>query len=135
MDRGQEVPRRLVIARSKGAELLELAEEVFDPMAGFVPFAVIRPLLFPIRLGRNHRSFPGLRQRLQHSLVGIVAFVGNDNRRRERRQQNIGSVQVAGLSGGQHKAGRVAESIDGGVNLGAQSAFAASDRLVFTLFF
>jgi hypothetical protein len=39
------------------------------------------------------------------------------------------------LSGCQMNAGRIAQSIDGGVNFRAQSAFAASDRLVFAYVF
>jgi hypothetical protein len=135
MDSGQEVPRGLIITSGDGTELLELAEEVFNPMACFVPFAIVCTLVFTVRLGRNHRDFPGLRQGLEHSLVGIVAFISNHDRRVERRQQDIGSVQVTGLTGRQQKAGRVAEGIDGGMDFGAQPAFAASNGLVFTLFF
>jgi hypothetical protein len=135
VDRRQEVACGLVITSSDGAELLELAKEVFNPMACFVPFTVIRTLIFPVRLRRNHRGFPGLRQRLQNPLVGSVAFIGHHDRRRERRQQDVGSVQVAGLTGRQQKARRIAESIDGSMKLGAQSASAASDRLVLPLFF
>jgi hypothetical protein len=39
------------------------------------------------------------------------------------------------LTGRQQKARRIAESIDGSMKLGAQSASAASDRLVLPLFF
>jgi hypothetical protein len=39
------------------------------------------------------------------------------------------------LAGRQYEARRMPQGIDRGMNLGAQSAFAASDRLVFTLFF
>jgi hypothetical protein len=44
-------------------------------------------------------------------------------------------LQVMGLAFGQEEAERIAESIDQGVDLGAQSAFAASDRLIFVVFF
>jgi len=135
MNSGQEVACGLVIPSSNGAELLELAKEVFNPMACFVPFTVIRPWLFPVRLGRHDCGFAGLRQPVQHPLVGVVTLISNNNRRRKRRQQNIGSVQVAGLAGRQQKAGRVAERIDGSMDLGAQSAFAASNGLVLALFF
>jgi hypothetical protein len=39
------------------------------------------------------------------------------------------------LPGCEQKTGRVTTRIDGGVDFGAQPAFAASERLVFTLFF
>ena len=135
MDSSQEVPCRLVITRRKGAELFELTKEVFNPMACFVPFPVVGSLFFAIRLRWNYRGFSGLRQRLEYPLVGIVAFIGNHDRGLDCRQQDIGSVQIAGLSGRQHKAGRVTESINLSMDLRAQSAFAAPDRLVLTLFF
>jgi hypothetical protein len=91
--------------------------------------------MFAVGLGRNHRGFPGLCQWLEYPLIRIVAFVRNDDRHVERTQQDIGSVQVAGLAGREQKAGRIAEGIDGGMNLRAQPAFAASDRLVATVFF
>lgn len=50
-------------------------------------------------------------------------------------QQYVGSVQIAGLPAGEMKANRVAQSIYGGVNLGAQSAFAAPDGLIRAPFF
>jgi len=46
------------------------------------------------------------------------------------RQQHIGVFQVASLSAGQIKTEGIAQSIDRGVNLGAQSALAASDGLI-----
>jgi hypothetical protein len=72
---------------------------------------------------------------LEHSFVRIVAFIRNHDRRRERWQQDVGSLQVAGLPGPQQKAGRVAEGIDRSMNLGAQPTLAASEGLVFPLFF
>jgi len=135
VDSSQEVACRLVVTRRQGAELLQLTEEVFNPVAGFVAFPVVGPWLFAVGLGRNHRRFPGLRQRLEYPLVGIVAFIGNHDLGLDHRQQHIGSVQIAGLSGRQQKAGRVTASIDRSMDLRAQSAFAAPDRLVLTLFF
>ena len=135
MDGSQEIPRGLVITSGKGTELLELAEEVFNSIAYFVPFTIIGTWLFAVGFRRNHRRFPGLRQRLEHSFVRIVAFIRNHDRRLDRRQQDVGSIQVAGLPGRQQKAGRVAEGIDRSMNLGAQPTLAASQGLIFTLFF
>jgi hypothetical protein len=135
MDRGQEIPRRLVVTSRNRPELFELTKEILNPMACFVQLTTIGAWLFAVGPGRNHGRLARLRQRLKHSLLGIVAFIGKDDRSRERRQQHIGSVQVAGLSECQQKAGRVAAGIDSGVDLGAQPAFAAPDRLVPAVFF
>ena len=43
--------------------------------------------------------------------------------------------QVVRLAAGKEKADRIAESVDQGVDLGAQSASRATDGLVFTGFF
>ena len=51
------------------------------------------------------------------------------------RQQRIRALQVMGLTGGQKEGERIAEGVDQGMNFGAQSAFAAPDRLVFAVFF
>jgi hypothetical protein len=47
----------------------------------------------------------------------------------------IGADQIVGLACGQNKADRIAECVDQGMDLGAQSTSGASDRLVFTDFF
>jgi hypothetical protein len=135
MDGGEEVSCGLVITGRDSAELFELAKEVLDPVACLIEVFIIITLHLAIRFGRNYCHFSGLRQRLQHPLVGIVALIGNHDRRLERRQQDIGSVQITGLAGRQYEASRMTQGIDGSMNLGAQSASAASDRLVFPLFF
>ena len=45
-------------------------------------------------------------------------------------QQRVGTLEVVRLPGREGKAGRVAERVDRGVDLGAQAASAAPDRLV-----
>jgi hypothetical protein len=115
---------------SETAGALSLPEKV-----QFMIACRIVTLCFAIRFGRNHRGFARLRQRLENPLVSIVAFIRNDDGCVEGGQQRVGSFQVAGLSGCQQKASRVAQGIDRGINLGAQPAFAAANGLTFTLFF
>jgi hypothetical protein len=131
----QKVAGGLVVAGGNGPELLELTKEVLDQMARLVQVFVVVAQCFSIRLGGNHGRFPGLRQRLEYPRIRVIALVGDDDRSSQGRQQDIGSFQIAGLAGRQQKAGRVAERIDGGMNLGAQSASAATNGLAFTLFF
>ena len=132
---GEKVSGGLVITGRQRPKLFELTEEIFDQMACFVKLTVVRASLFTVGPGRNHRRFSGLLQGLEHPLVGVVTLIDNDDRRCNRRQQFIGSVQVAGLSGRQQKASRVTERIDGSMDLGAQPALAASQGLVLALFF
>ena len=47
----------------------------------------------------------------------------------------VGADQVMSLAAGQVEADRIAERIDNGMDLGAQSATRAADRLVCAVFF
>ena len=51
------------------------------------------------------------------------------------RDPRLGALQVMGLARCQEEADWIAQGIDQGMDLGAQSAFAAPDRLVFAVFF
>lgn len=130
MDSSEEVASCLVISSSDGSKELKLSEEVFNEMASFVEFLVVFALYLAIRLGRNHGNFAHLLPGNQDPLVGVEAFVGKQNVSFQLRQQHIGSFQIAGLSAGEMKSNGVAKSVYGGVNFGAQPAFAASDGLV-----
>jgi hypothetical protein len=135
MDSGEEVAGGLVIAGGKGAELLQFAKEVLDPVACLVEVLVVGALEFAIGLGRNHGRFSGRRQRLENSLVGIVAFIGQHDGCFEDGQQPISPFQITGLSRCQQESRRMAQGIDGGMNFRAQPAFTAADRLLCPVFF
>ena len=94
-------------------------------MASFVEFLVVIALYLTVGLGRNHGGFACLLPRDQNPLVGVEALVSEQNVGIQLRQQHIGPFQIAGLSAGEMKFNRIAEGVDGGVNLGAQTAFAA----------
>jgi hypothetical protein len=131
----QEVAGGFVVASGDGTKEFEFGEEVFDQMPGLVEFPIILTLHFSVGFGRNHCSFTGILQRNQNTLVGIEGFVGEHDLRFYLRQQHIGSVQIASLTAGKMKADWIAQGVDCGVNLGAQSAFAASDGLISAPFF
>ena len=128
---GEEVSGGFVVACGDASEELEFCEEVFNQVARFVEFLVVVALHLSVRLGRDDRLFSGLLQGFEHPFVGLEALVADDRFGFELRQQYIGPAQFAGLTLGKMKANRVAEGIDGGVNFGAQAAFAASDGVRF----
>jgi hypothetical protein len=68
-------------------------------------------------------------------LVSVEALIGEQNVSVQLRQQDIGPFQIAGLSAGEMKSDGIAEGVDSGVNLGTQSALAASDGLLTAPFF
>lgn len=130
VDGGEEVSRGLVVAGGDGAELLELGEEVFDEMPGLVEGAVPVAGRLSVSLGRNDRRFARREERRDHTLVGVEGLVGDDDVRSDQGQQPVGAGEVVLLAAGQGEAGRVAERVDQGVDLGRQSAFAPPDGLL-----
>jgi hypothetical protein len=82
----------------------------------------------------DDRRLAGVSQRLEHPLVGIERFVGDERLGLKVGQQGIGSGQIVLLTAGEMKADRIAERIDSGVDLGAQPALAAADGLILAQF-
>jgi len=123
----EEVPGGFVVAGGDTSEEFEFGEEVFNQVAGFVEFFIVFPLHLSVRFWRDDGLFTSLLQGFEHRLVGVEALVGDHCVGFQLRQQGICSVQITGLAFGEMEAKRVAERIDRGVDLGAQSAFAAAD--------
>src|SRR3954453_5423723 len=117
----------LVVAGRDGPVLLQFGEEVLDQVAGLVEVLVVRAQLLAVRLGRDHGRLACLRERLEHSLLGIVGLVGDQRGSGEVGQQSIGTFEVVRLPRREGEAGRVAERVDQGVDLRAQAAAAAPD--------
>src|SRR3954451_20151493 len=120
----------LVVAGRDGPVLLQFGEEVLDQVAGLVEVLVVRAQLLAVRLGRDHGRLACLRERLEHSLLGIVGLVGDQRGSGEVGQQRVGPLQVVRLPRREGGAGRVAERVDQAVDLRARAAAAAPDRLV-----
>ena len=76
--RRRESSRGLVVAGGNGTELLELGEEVLDQVARLVEVfvEVARRLAGWSRW--DHRRLAGFSERLEHALVGVERFVGNE---------------------------------------------------------
>ena len=90
---------------------------------------------FAVGLGRNDCRLAGFGQGDDHSLVGIVGFVGDQGVRLHVGEKMLGAVQIVSLSAGQVELQRIAQGIDDGVDLGAQASSGASDGLVLPGFF
>ncbi len=131
---GQEASRGLVVAGGNGSKLLELGEEVLDQMPGLVELFVEGARCLAGISRWDHGCLAGLGQRLKHPRVGIERFVGNERLGLKLRQQGIGSGQIVLLTAGEMKAGRIAERIHQGVDLGGPPALAATQGLVFASF-
>src|SRR3954452_17356020 len=132
---GQETLRGLVVASGNGPELLELGKEVLDEVARLVEVFVEGPRCLAALARWDHRRLAGFSERLEHALVRIERFVGNERLGFKLWEQGIGSGQIMLLTAGEMKAGRIAERIDGGVNFGAQPSARAPDGLILTPLF
>ena len=86
-------------------------------------------------MGGITNVFSCRKQGLDHPLVGIEGLVCQQGIGLHLRQQRVGAFQIMGLARRQDEVQRIAQRIDQGMDLGAQSAFAAPDRLVFAVFF
>ena len=83
----------------------------------------------------DHERLSPCKQRLNYPLVGIEGLVCQQDLGRHIGQQRVGALQIMGLARRQDEVQRIAQRIDKRMNLGAQPAFAAPDRLVFAVFF
>ena len=135
MDGGEEVPRGLLIAGGDGTKLLDLGEEVLDQMARRIKLAVIAAWRGPVGSRRDHRGLPSGCQRLKDARISVERLVGDQRIGLHRGQQVVRPLQVVCLATGQEEADRVAQRVDQGVDLGAQSATRTPDRLVLAGFF
>lgn len=109
--------------------MLELGEEVLDQVARLIQVSVVIAPVLSGGMGRNDDTFARPRQRRDYPLLSIVSPVGNDGGRRRVRQQRIGAFQVVRLARSQMKRRWIAQGISRGVNLVAQPAPTAPDRL------
>ena len=135
MDAGEEVSGGLVVAGRNRSVLLELTIEVFHEVARLVQFLVVEALNLSITLGRNDERFSCRKQRLDDALIGIESFVCQQGVGLHLGQKYVGTLQIMSLPRSQEEGQRISKGVDHGMDFGAQSAFAAPDRLVFAVFF
>jgi hypothetical protein len=133
MDGRKEILPAFVVACGNGSELLEFGKEVLDEVASFVEIGVIGAWRLAVGAGWNNWNDPRLFERLDHPLVGIVSFVGEESPSLQAWQQGIGTDQIVDLPGREMEARWVAQGIGGGVDLGRQPTLAAPNRLLLTI--
>ena len=124
----------LIVACCDRAVLFESGEEVLDEVPCLVYLAIIVTGDLAVRFAWDHRRLAGGHEGRDDALVGIERLVSDQHAGLHARQQVVCSDEVVGLAASEMKAGRIAERIDRGVYLGAQSPARAPDRLIFAPF-
>jgi len=121
LDGGEEVALSPVVAGGNSAKLLEPGEEILDQMARLEEVAIIATAELPIGPWWDHRDLAGSGERLDDAFIGIERFIGDERIRLHGWQELIGAHKVMGLATGQVEANGVAQRVDQGMDLGAQS--------------
>src|SRR6476646_2199154 len=104
-------------------------------MARGIKLLVIVARRGPVGSRRDHRGLAGGGQWRKDASIGVERLVGDQRIGLHRGQQVVRPLQVVCLAAGQEEVDRVAQRVDQGVDLGAQSAARAPDCLVLTSFF
>src|SRR6476659_4643025 len=104
-------------------------------MARGIKLLVIVARRGPVGSRRDHRGFAGGGQWRKDASIGVERLVGDQRIGLHRGQQVVRPLQVVCLAAGQEEVDRVAQRVDQGVDLGAQSAALAPDCVVLTSFF
>ena len=127
--------QQFFITGRNSSELFELTDEILDQMACLVHLSIKIARRLATALGWDHRGFARRQQGFDHSRIGVERFIGQQGIGPHLRQEHIGALKVMRLTAGQEEGKWIAQRIDHEMDLCAQPAFAAPDRLVFTLFF
>src|SRR5436190_204221 len=135
MDAGEKVSGGLIITGRDSSELLELADEILNQMARLVHLSIKIARHLARTLGRDHWDFACRQEGVDHSLIDIERFIGQHDIRFDLRQEHVSALKIMRLTASQEEGQRIAQRIDHEMDFCAQPAFAAPNRLVFTLFF
>ena len=110
--------------------MLDFVEETFDQMPLLVQMTVVFPLFFAVLAGRDHR-FGFLLFNFLQEIFRIIRAICDHPLKIEIDDQVCGLGDIMSLPAGQEKPQRIAQGIYAGVDLGAEPAPAASERLAF----
>ena len=124
----------LLEASRKPAEVLELGEAAFDPVALFVKGFVVLSFRFTIGSGRDYR-LGSTRFDVLHDGIGIIAFIGQHRFGFALAQQRQRLRTVGHLPGGHEKVQGLAQLVTQQVNFCGQPSSRTPQSRVRTPFF
>lgn len=105
--------------------MLDLVNKAFDQVSFTIKMPVIFTLHEAIAFRWNHRKNAFGSDRFKQ-LVRIIAFIGNQDLRREVSNQRSGVRAVMTLAARQMKTQRIAQCVNGNVNLGGKATATAT---------
>src|SRR5580693_8296057 len=121
----------LFVASCDASESLEMAEEVFDQMAPFVHFCIVRDALGPVGLGGNDRDCAAFVQVGTQPVV-VEGFVADQGLKIETGDQGLDTDAVVPLARQQQEANEIPECVHQGHDLGSQAAARAAYGLILS---
>jgi len=110
--------------------VFDLVEEAFDQITVFVEGCVEGSPRCGNRPSRDDRLCARSGDRI-HGASAIIAFVGQNMVRTQSSEERVDLGDVVAFAAGQNEADRVAQSVGRGMDLGAQPALGASQRVSF----
>lgn len=122
-----------VISRADGSESFELGEEVFDEVSGAIEVAIVIATVGTVDFGGNDDLDVTRLKDIDDALLRIIGAIGEQRAEAADHlgQQGIRTMKIVEMALRQMEGDRVTKRIAQGVELAAQSAFAAADRLCF----
>lgn len=120
-----------VVSRADGSESFELGEEVLDEVSGAIEVAIVFAAVGAVDLGGDDHLDIASLEDIDDAVLGVIGTIGEQGAEPADHlgQQGVGAMKIVKMALRQMKGDRVAKSIAQRVELAAQSAFAAADRL------
>lgn len=110
--------------------MFDLAEESFDQIAFLVEMRIEAAPLGGCGSARNDGLCAGGGDGV-HGALSVISFIGKDMPCLQSVEQAFDLGDVVAFPAGQDEANRIAQGIGGGMDLGAQAAPGASQRVSF----
>lgn len=124
------VSSELVVSRCDAAEVFDLVEEALDEVPLLVEDGIEAAPLCSCRSTRDDWAGPACRNG-HHGTLPVIAFVRQDVPSLQAIEQGFDLGDVVAFATGKDEAHRITQSIGCGMNLGAQTALGASQRVSF----
>ena len=119
MDCAEKSGCRFIVAGGNCSVIFKLCKKILYQVAGLIEVLIVFPLCFAACFWRNDRLDPLRLQPVEDPPISVISLVCDEDLGLNLTDQDIGAVQIAGLSRRQVKAQRIAQSVANRMDLGA----------------